>query len=400
MRPEFPTSAKPALLTLRLGLLATFVLTLALAQPPRSPTLGDGPWVFEAAGEVEVRVSIVARGLEHPWALAFLPGGDMLVTETPGRLRLIRDGELVADPVAALPPVSNAPLAGLLDLTLHPGFEANGLVYFTYSKPGEDGVSNTLARGRWNGERLVEIEDVFVADSYGEDRGGASRLAFESGGIVYMTIGGAGVVGDERAQDPGTHIGKTLRLTDEGGVPPDNPFVDRPDHAPEVFTLGHRNQIGLAIHPDTGALFASEQGPQGGDELNVLLPGRNYGWPIVTYGRNYDGTPASEQPWRADFEAPYLFWVPSVAVTGMAFYTGDAFPDWRGNLLVGGLVESRIAPSGQVQRIVMNENGEIAREPLLRQLRQRIRAVYEGPDGFVYVLTDEDDGAVLRLEPN
>lgn len=362
--------------------------------------LGDGPWTFRTheAG-TEIRVSVVARPLSHPWSLAFLPNGDTLVTERQGRLRLVRDGELLPDPVADMPMVSHAPLAGLMDLALHPRFAANGLVYFTYSNPLSDGVANTLARGRWTGERLVDIENVFVASNYGENRGGASRILFDSDSTLFMSVGGAGQVGDLRSQDPQTHIGKLLRLRDDGSAPADNPFVGVAGYLPEIYSLGHRNQLGLAIDPRTGEIFAGEQGPQGGDEVNVIRAGQNYGWPIVTYGRNYDGTVAAEHPYDADLAAPELFWVPSIALSGMTFYTGDAFPAWRGNLFVGGMVEGRIPQTGQIQRIVFNENGEVRREALLRELRQRIRDVRQGPDGLLYALTEEADGALLRIEP-
>ena len=364
------------------------------------PVLGKGPWTYDTHEEnTRIRVTVVARGLSHPWSIAFLPNGDMLVTERAGRLRLVRDGRLLEVPVADMPEVSRAPLAGLMDLALHPRFDENRYVYFTYSKPLESAVAIALGRGRWTGERLVDIEDVFVADSFGRPRGGASRILFADDGTLFMTVGGAGEVGDTRAQDLGTHVGKLLRLTDDGGVPADNPFVGREDARPEIYSLGHRNQLGLALHPSTRELWASEQGPQGGDEVNIIEPGGNYGWPNVTFGRNYDGTKASPRPWSGEFIEPELFWVPSIALSGMTFYTGDAFPAWRGNLFVGGMVEGRIPQTGQIQRIVFNENGELRREALLRDLRQRIRDVRQGPDGLLYVLTDQADGALLRIEP-
>jgi aldose sugar dehydrogenase len=381
-----------------LGLSAQWPVA-ALAQRA-TIVLGDGPWTFDTyEPNTRIRVAVVARPLSHPWSLAFLPNGDILVTERAGRLRLVRDGKLMPDPVADMPAVSNAPLAGLLDLALHPNFADNGLVYFTYSKPLGDVVANALGRGRWNGERLVEIEDVFVADDYGERRAGASRILFDSGSTLFMTSGGAGQTGDMRAQDLGTDVGKLLRLRDDGSVPPDNPFVGREGARPEIYSYGHRNQLGLAIRPGTGELYAAEQGPQGGDEVNIIVPGGNYGWPIVTYGRDYDGTKMTQRPWSEEFIGPEIFWVPSIAVSGMTFYTGDAFPAWQGNLFVGGMVEARIPQTGQVQRIVLNENGEIRRESLLRDLRQRIRDVRQGPDGNLYVLTEEADGALLRIEP-
>jgi len=380
--------------------LFTLAASPAVLGQSAEPVLGEGPWIYDTyEDDTRIRVSLVARGLSHPWSLAFLPNGDMLVTERAGRLRLVRQGRLLDEPVADMPEVSRAPLAGLMDLALHPRFEDNGFVYFTYSKPLDSDVAIALGRGRWTGERLVEIEDVFVADSFGSRRGGASRILFANDGTLFMTVGGAGEVGDTRAQDLGTHVGKLLRLTDDGGVPADNPFVGRDDARPEIYSIGHRNQLGLALNPSTGELWASEQGPQGGDEVNVIEPGGNYGWPSVTFGRNYDGTKASSQTSSSEVLEPELFWVPSIALSGMTFYTGDAFPAWRGNLFVGGMVEGRIPQSGQIQRVVFNENGEIRREALLRDLRQRIRDVREGPDGYLFLLTDQADGALLKVEP-
>jgi glucose/arabinose dehydrogenase len=371
----------------------------ALAQR-QTITLGEGPWSFDTyEPDTRIKVTVLARPLSHPWSLAFLPNGDILVTERAGRLRLVRDGKLLPDPVADMPEVSSAPLAGLLDLALHPDFAQNGLVYFSYSKPIGDVVANALGRGRWTGARLVDIEDVFVTDDYGERRGGAARILFDTDSTLFMTSGGAGQEGDRRSQDLRTDVGKLLRLRDDGGVPEDNPFVGVAGARPEIYSYGHRNQLGLALNPETGALFAAEQGPQGGDEINIIEPGGNYGWPIVTYGRNYDGTRASKQPWREEFIGPQIFWVPSIAASGMTFYSGDAFPAWKGNLFVGGMVEARIPQTGQIQRIVFNENGEIRRESLLRELRQRIRDVRQGSDGLLYALTEETDGALLRIEP-
>ena len=379
--------------------LGLFGAANAVAQQ-RSELLGEGPWIFDThEDETRIRVSILARPLSHPWGLAFLPNGDILITERDGRLRLVRNGELVPESVADIPEVSSAPLAGLLDIALHPRFEENAFVYFTYSKPLDEVVATALARGRWTGERLVEIEDVFIADDFGERRAGAARILFDTDSTLFMSNGGTGQVGDMRSQDPGTHVGKLLRLRDDGGVPADNPFVGDAAYRPEIYSLGHRNQLGLILHPETGALWASEQGPQGGDEVNIIEPGGNYGWPVVTYGRNYDGTRAAEQPWSSEFIAPELFWVPSIALSGMTFYTGDAFVAWQGNLIVGGLLEGRVARTGHIQRVVFNENGEVRRESLLRELRQRIRDVRQGPDGLLYVLTEEADGALLLIEP-
>jgi glucose/arabinose dehydrogenase len=367
----------------------------------RTFPLGDGPWVYDTfEPNTRVRVSVVVRRLSHPWSLVWLPGGDMLVTERTGRLRLVRGGILQPEPVPGVPAVVSGGLSGLLDISLHPRFSENQLVYLTYTKQASYGATTALARGRWDGKALVGVTDIFVGESSGKgNAGGASRLAWGRDAKLFMTMGGAGATGDNRAQDAGSHKGKILRLNDDGSVPADNPFVGRPGFRPEIYSMGHRNQLGLAFHPDTGALWATEQGPQGGDEANIVKGGANYGWPIVTFGRNYDGTRASSQPWREDFEQPELFWVPSIATSGLAFYTGDAFPAWKGNLFAGAMIEARIPGTGHLQRIVLNASGELRRETLLRDLHQRIRDVRQGPDGLLYLLTDEDDGAVLKIEP-
>lgn len=384
--------------------LAWLVLSVAgTALAQRSlpiPRFEDGPWLLESSErDTRFRVSVFADDLVRPWSIAFLPSGEILVTERPGRLRVIRDGVLDPNPVPGIPDVRAQQLGGLLDIALHPEFADNSLVYLTYSKAVDYGVTTALARGRWDGRRLVDTEDVFVAEAPGGDRVAGSRIAFAPDGTLYMTVGGAGAPEDRRAQDLGNDAGKILRLNDDGSVPQDNPFVGQEGVRPEIYSYGHRNPLGLFIHPTTGVLWASEQGPQGGDEVNIILPGRNYGWPIVTYGRDYSGLPAADQPWRGDLEPPEIFWVPSIATTGGTFYTGDGFPAWRGNLFVGGMTEARIAQTGQVQRIVFNENGEIRREAFFREFRQRIRDIRQGPDGLLYVLTDEEDGLILRMEP-
>jgi glucose/arabinose dehydrogenase len=362
--------------------------------------LGDGPWVFDTAEQHKIRVVVVTKGLANPWSLAFLPGGEMLVTERSGRLRVIRHGVLDAQPVAGVPLSKMQRLGGLMDVVLHPRFSENRFIYLTYSKPGEkDLIATAVGRGTWNGSALTNFQDLFVVEPWWDGQGGAaSRLAFGRDGMLYMTTG-ASVTNMKDAQDPGHHKGKVLRLRDDGTVPPDNPFVGRAGHRPEIYSLGHRNQLGMAIHPQTGAVWSNENGPNGGDEINVILPGRNYGWPDVSLGRSYEG------PWQGKFakegiEAPLVYWMPSIAVSGMAFYTGDRFPTWRGNVFVGALRFGEIPQTGHLQRVVFNERGEeMRREMLLTELRQRIRDVREGPDGFLYLLTDENPGALLRLEP-
>jgi len=365
---------------------------------PIPPQVPDGPLEFDAAENVRFRVEVVTRGLSHPWALAFLPGGDILVTERAGRVRIIRKGVLDPVPVATIDVATTFTLSGLMDIVLHPRFAENKLVYLTYNKPApNNGRMVTLARGRWNGNKLVDIQDLFVSDA----RIGASRVAFDRPGFLYWVVGGPPGPADAMAsQDPMQHTGKILSLRDDGTVPESNPFVGRAGYKPEVFSLGHRNSLGLTLNPMTGDFWESEQGPQGGDEVNIILPGRNYGWPIVSFGRWYEGPRVSDNPYRDGMELPLVYWVPSIATSGMTFYTGDKFPQWKGNLFVGGLQQGRIPLTGQIQRIVFNPRWEeIGREPMLNSLKQRIREIREGADGFLYVLTDEDAAVLLRIQP-
>ena len=374
--------------------------------PDRPPGLPRGPLpdevVLNTHEIAEVRVVTVTRGLAHPWSMAFLPGGDMLVTERSGRLRMVRNGALDPEPIEGVPEVLARGLAGLMDVELHPEFAQNRLVYLSYTRPlGEREGTVALVRGRLDGMALRDVEDVFVAESWGGSTA-AARIAFAPDGLLYMAVGGAFGTnpGESRAQDPASHAGKVLRLNDDGSVPDDNPFVGRSDYQPEIFSMGHRNQQGLTFHPDTAQLLVTEHAVQGGDELNVIEPGRNYGWPVVSYGRQYGGARVTDQFWAAGMQEPLVFWVPSIAPSGLTFYTGDQFPEWRGNLFVGSLMTGRIGRTGHLERIVFNENGEeLAREWLLTELRQRIRDVKQGPDGLIYVLTEENDAALLRIEP-
>ena len=369
------------------------------------PPLGDGPFVFDTGEQHKIRVSVVTKGLSHPWSLAFLPDGNILITERAGRLRIVRNGELDKTPVAGLPQIKAQSLAGLMDLALHPRFNENKLVYFSYHKPDPNPAPNapanapgviTLARGRWDGTALTDVKDLFVAipDT------NASRIVFGKDGMLYMSIGIADPPNAARAQDPNDLAGKVLRLKDDGTVPSDNPFVGRSGYRPEIFTMGHRNPLGLMVHPDTGAIWEDEDGPNGGDEVNILLPGRNYGWPVVSNGRFYAGPRVTEKPWQENMENPLVFWVPSIAISGMAFYNGDRFPNWKGNLFVGGMRQGEIPGTGHMQRIVFNDKTEeIRREPMLVELRQRIRDIRQGPDGLLYVLTEENEAALLKIEP-
>ena len=378
--------------------------TTALSGVPAEP-LPDGPVVLYSAEQPRIRVVPVVKGLSHPWGLAFRRNGDILVTERDaGALRLIRDGVLDPRPIPGTPEVYlGTRLAGLMDIALHP--DDDRLVYLTYSKPmeqdGRRGATIALARGRLDAGALTEVRDVFVSEGFG--RGvAASRVTFGPDGKIYMTVGGAirSQTTGQRAQDPATHVGKVIRLNEDGSVPADNPFVGRPGYLPEIYSFGHRNQLGLTFHPDTGQLWATENAPQGGDEANVILPGGNYGWPVASDSREYTGVRVSDTPWLDGFERPEVLWWPSIAPSGLTFYDGEQFPAWRGNLFVGSMTVGRMQRTGHLERIVFNQRGEeMRREWLLAELKQRIRDVRQGPDGFLYVLTEEDDAALLRIEP-
>ena len=375
--------------------------------------LPDEPWIMNTHLIPEVKVSVVARGINRPWSLAFLPKGDMLITERGGALRMVRDGVLVDEPVAGVPDdVLARSLAGMMEVAVHPHFADNGYVYLTYTRQvsGREGTV-ALVRGRLDGTSLVDVEDVFVAEPWGGSIA-AARLAFVPGeDIMYMTMGGAfgadlvdgtqSFFGHAKlAQDPNSHAGKTLRLRLDGSVPDDNPFVGKEGHKPEVYSMGHRNQMGLALHPETHQPWTTEHAPQGGDELNAIEAGKNYGWPVVSYGRHYNGVRISERFWAEGMEEPAIFWLPSIAPSGLMFYTGDAFPEWKGNLFAGALMTGRMPNTGHLERLIFSEAGEeLGREWLLKEIGKRIRDVRQGPDEFIYVITDETDGALLKLEP-
>jgi glucose/arabinose dehydrogenase len=357
------------------------------------------PVEFDTAEGHRIRVVAVTRALQYPWSLAFLPDGTMLVTERSAQLRVIRNGVLDPQPVAGTPKGYFAGESGLpgavhgyMDVAVHPQFAQNRLIYLAYTKPlDEKRRTGAVARGRWDGKAVSDMKDIFVLD---EGTGGAMRLAFGGDNTLYVTTNGAA------AQDPNTQAGKVLRLRDDGSIPPDNPFVGRPKHRPEVFTLGHRNSLGLAVHPGTGEVWQNENGPNGGDEINILRPGKNYGWPVVSLGRTYPGPWQNEKFWQEGFEYPIVYWMPAIAVSGMAFYTGDRFPKWKGDVFVGALRTGEIPGTGHLERILFNEKmEELRRESLLTELRQRIRDVRQGPDGLLYVVTDQKEGAVLRIEP-
>jgi glucose/arabinose dehydrogenase len=395
------------------ALAALVRMDAAAPQPPAASALPGAPQVLRTTAAT-IRVTAI-KGLVYPWALAFLPNGDMLVTEQ-GRntLRLIRKGVLDPAPITGLPQgitSTRRDTAGV-DIAVHPRFADNHLVYVAYWKP-EPGTrpvrTAAIVRARYDGgSALSDVREIFASSTW-TDGPSSARLVFAPDGKLFMTIGAPGFAEELGttgwAQDPREHGGKILRLNDDGSVPADNPFVGRAGYRPEIFALGIRNSIGLAIHPETGELWETENGPQGGDEVNIIRRGLNYGWPAVTYGRAYtsdpDGRksglppPTVQPPTSAPgMEEPITFYKPSIAISGMAFYTGDKFPLWRGSLLVGGLAGM------QLSRISFNSQGlETRREAMLFELRQRIRDVRQGPDGLVYLTTDMQDGAVLRIEP-
>jgi len=385
-------------------------------------TLPDTPQIVAERG---MRLEVTPlKGLERPWALAFLPDGAMLVTERPGRLRRVNaDFTLDPQPVNGVPAVLASAYKGLMDVALHPRYAENGLVYLTYSRrlAGESdadwdqltGPAGTavLARGRYDGAHaLRDVEDLFVADA-ATSGVSAARIVFGPDGKLYMSIGapsyelargGTNRVGSAlEAQEPDSHAGKILRLNDDGSVPADNPFVNAPGYHPAIYALGLRNPTGLVVHPGTGALWAVGHGPLGGDELNIIRAGRNYGWPLVSYGRAYSGErtgagsgPLLAGPSAPGMEEPWLHWSPNIAPGGLAIYTGDRFPGWRDHAFIGGL------GSTQLHRVELTPEGlPRARQALLLSLGQRIREVREGPDGLLYLLTDHDRGALLRVEP-
>jgi glucose/arabinose dehydrogenase len=404
---------------------AIAISVVALAAPviagAAQPAIGVAPvsltepfYVFDTAEQHGIRVDVVARGLNHPFAVALLPSGDALVSERGGALRLIRNAagagnapaRLEARPVAGVPILDPAYRnGGLHDVVLHPDFARNALVYFTYNLPGNAPAASAgaaarrdsrvaLMRGRFSGDAVTGVEELFVGES-GATSG--TRIAFGQDGLIYMTTGAPF---DEAAQQPGSIYGKVLRLTDTGKPAPGNPFAGQAGAKAEVFSMGHRDQLGLAVHPGTGAVLNVEHGPNGGDEVNLILPGRNFGWPRVSFGRNYDGTRVSASPVADDVEQPLILWLPSIAPGGLGFYTGERFPAWKGNLFVGSARRGQIPRTGGLERVVLNDKlEELRRETLLTELRQRIRDVRQGPDGLLYVLTDEDDGALLRISP-
>jgi glucose/arabinose dehydrogenase len=340
-----------------------------------------------------IRVATVTEGLENPWGLAFLPDGRMLVTERPGRLRLIEKNGRVSSPLAGVPEVYARGQGGLLDVALDPRFAENRLVYLSFAESGEGGAGTAVTRGRLGEGGLEDVAVVFRQKPKvaGSNHWG-SRLVFARDGTLFVTLGDRFSYRD-RAQDLGTHLGKIVRINSDGAAPSDNPFVGRAGALPEIWSLGHRNIQGAALHPTSGQLWEVEHGARGGDEINLAAPGRNYGWPVITYGVDYSGAKIGEGTAKPGMEQPIYYWDPSIAPSGMAFYTGDKLPAWRGNLFVGALKAQRLV------RLELDGARIVREERLLAGLGERIRDVRQGPDGFLYLLTDAGDGRILRVEP-
>lgn len=363
-----------------------------LAAVAASAACQDKPQVAPS-GETKVEVTTVAKGLEHPWALAFLPDGRMLVTERPGRLRYVTREGALSDPIAGVPKVYAEGQGGLLDVVLDPAFTENATIYLSYAEPAADGTNGTaVARARLDGGTLADLQVIFRQQpKFRSNHHFGSRLVFARDGNLFVTTGERNSQRD-LAQDLGTHIGKVLRITKDGAVPPDNPFVGRDGALPEIWSYGHRNIQGAVLHPETGELWTHEHGPRGGDEINVARAGRNYGWPVITYGREYSGPAIGAGTAKAGMEQPLHYWVPSIAPSGMAYHDGRGHPAWKGQLFVGALA------AAQLVRLELTPDGKIGAEERIA-IGKRVRDVREGPDGALYLLTDEDAGEILRVVP-
>lgn len=383
---RFPIS----LVTTSLALVAGLVLAAALgrAQTARADE------VYQSE-QHSYRVVTVASGLAHPWGIAFLPGGGLLVTERNGRLRVVRDGKLDPKPVSGLPRLMVGGQGGLLDVALDPAFADNRLIYFSYAggRPGNAGTE--VARGRLDLDAMTlrDVETIFAVEP--KTPGAAhygGRLQFHPDGTLFVTLGDRYSYMDQ-AQSITNHLGTIVRINPDGSVPEDNPFVGREGAKPEIFTYGNRNVQGIALRPGTTTIWTHEHGPRGGDELNIVKPGANYGWPEITYGIDYSGAIISDRTEAPGMEQPVVYWDPSIAPSGMTFYDGDKFPEWRGDIFMGALAHRHL------RRLEMDGDEVVAQEQLLGELDARIRDVRTGPEGMLYVLTDAADGRILRLEP-
>ncbi len=360
-------------------------------EPVRGPPPAPQPAKVIKSG---YKVAEIAKDLDHPWSMAFLPEGSILVTERVGRLRLIKNGALQSEPIGGVPAVHTGSQAGLFDIVLHPNFAHNGIVYLTYAAGTAAANGTQVARARFDGSKLQDLRVIFEAMPLKDtDNHYGGRMAFLPDGTFALTIG-EGFEYREKAQDLTSDLGKIVRLNEDGGVPQDNPFVGQASVRPEIYSWGHRNEQGLIFDTQSGRLYETEHGPRGGDELNIIVARRNYGWPVITYGMDYSGAYVSPYTQRPGLEQPVIYWTPSIAPSGLAIYRGDKFPAWQGDLFVGALAFTHL------RRVHLDERGDVVdQEQLLNDLNWRIRDVRAPADGYLYVCTDEADGRVLRLEP-
>lgn len=379
--------------TSRAARLAAFILIgiaglftfQVVAQPTGLEQVGSE---LTAAGPISVRS--LTDDLDHPWGMAFLPDGRILVTEREGNLRILSSDGTLSDPVGGTPEVFAEGQGGLLDVALDPNFSENNYVYLSYAAPGDDGAATALGRGRWEGDNIEAFEVLFRQEPWVDGRNHfGSRIVFSQDGHLFFTLGDRFQF--DPAQDLSSHLGKIVRINTDGSVPEDNPFVDNTDARPEIWSYGHRNIQAAALHPETGELWVVEMGPLGGDELNRSEAGKNYGWPEVSWGINYDGSEIPDPPTRPEFVDAVKQWTPVISPSGMIFYTGDVFEEWQGSAFIGGL------SAHDLIRVVI-EGDEVTEEERI-PLGARIRDVEQGPDGFIYVLTDRDDGDVWRIQP-
>ena len=377
--------------TLLAWLTTVLLVTQCQAQTPQTGPSQRSPTPKPIRGTVTAET--VASGLEHPWALAFLPDGRILVTERPGRLRIVAPSGRVSEPLGGVPKVQAGGQGGLLDVAIDPKFTENRLVYLSYSEPGEGGAGTAVARGRLGEAELENVQVIYRQQPKVEGNGHfGSRLVFAEDGTLFVTQGDRQAY-REQAQDLGSGLGKLVRINADGSIPDDNPFVGRNGARPEIYSYGHRSMQAAALHPETGRLWTVEHGARGGDELNHPEAGKNYGWPVITYGRDYSGAKIGEGTAKEGMEQPVYYWDPVIAPSGAAWYTGDRYPGWKGSLFVGSM------QPGALVRLTVEDGRVTSEERYLAELGDRIRDVQQGPDGLLYVVTDEDEGRVLRVVP-
>jgi glucose/arabinose dehydrogenase len=371
-----------------LGVATAAILLVACGKATQDKIESTAPVI--SSEKLKFSVDTIASGLENPWGIAFLPDGRMLVTELNGQIRIIKDGKLLDETVSNVPAVAAAGQGGLLDIKLHPDYANNGWIYLTYSKPGEGGAATTLTRTKLEGNALVNTEELFTAQPFANtEHHFGSRVVFDGNGYLFLSSGERGT--KENSQNLGNHLGKIIRLHEDGKVPADNPFVNTPNAKPEIWSYGHRNPQGLFYDRETSTLWEVEHGPKGGDELNKVEKGKNYGWPVITYGIDYSGEPISDITEKEGMEQPIWYWKPSIGTCGMTLVTSDKYPSWKGNALVGGLALTHIA------RVELKDGKYVSYEKVLDGIG-RVRAIEQGPDGFIYAAI-QGPGMIVKIIP-